>query len=95
MTLVCFLASFLPFLLASWKFAAQFSNFCNSINFEARINSNTTRQNDLKWRNACTGLKFDLEHFNGPQTKFIGDSSQKHPVHYFLDKSITMGQNIN
>ena len=35
---------------------------------------NTTTQNDLKWRKTCTGLKFDLEHFNGPQTKFIVDS---------------------
>ena len=25
-------------------------------------------------------FKFDLEHFNGPQTKFIGDSLYKHPV---------------
>ena len=23
---------------------------------------------------------FDLEHFNGPQTKFIGNSLYKHPV---------------
>ena len=41
---------------------------------------NTTTQNDLKWRKTCTGLKFDLEHFNGPQTKFIGNSLYKHPV---------------
>ena len=38
----------------------------------------------MKWRKTCTGLKFDLEHFNGPQTKFIGDSLYKHPV-YYLD----------
>ena len=43
-------------------------------------NCNTTRQNDLKWRKTCTGLKLDLEHFNGPQTKFIGNSLYKHPV---------------
>ena len=42
---------------------------------------NTTIQNDLKWRKTCTGLKFDLEHFYGPQTKFIRDSLYKHPVH--------------
>ena len=61
-------------------FSAQFSNYCNSLNFEAKINFNTTRQNDLKWRKTCTGLKFDLMHFNGPQTKFIRDSLYKHPV---------------
>ena len=55
-------------------FAVQFSNCSNSLNFEAKINFNTTRQNDLKWRKTWTGLKFDLEYFNGPQTKFIGDS---------------------
>ena len=61
-------------------FAARFSNCSNSLNFEAKINFNTTRQNDLKWRKTCTGLKFYLEHFNGPQTKFIGNSLYKHPV---------------
>ena len=34
----------------------------------------------MKWRKKCTGLKFDLVHFNGPQTKYIGDSLYKHPV---------------
>ena len=34
----------------------------------------------MTWRKTCTGLKFDLEHFNGPQTKFICDSLYKHPV---------------
>ena len=61
-------------------FSARFSNCCNSLNFEAKTNFNTTRQNDLKWRKTCTGLKFDLEHFNGPQTKFIVDSLYEHPV---------------
>merc|ERR1712218_281561 len=67
-------------LYASWPFAARFSNCSNSLNFEAKINFNTTRQNDLKWRKTCTGLKFDLEHFNAPLAKFIGDSLYKHPV---------------
>ena len=62
-------------------FAARFSNCCNSLNFEAKINFNATWQHELKWRKTCTGLKFDLEHFNGPQTKFICDSLYKHPVH--------------
>ena len=34
----------------------------------------------MKCRKTCTGLEFDLEHFNGPQTKFICDSLYKHPV---------------
>ena len=46
----------------------------NSPNFEAKINLNTTRQNDLKWRKTRIGLKLDLDHFYGPQTKFIRDS---------------------
>ena len=62
-------------------FSARFSNCSNSLNFEAKINFNTTRQNGLKWRETCTGLKFDLMHFNGPQTKFIRDSLYKHPVY--------------
>ena len=45
----------------------------------------TTKQNDLNWRKTCTGLKFDLEHCNGPQTKFIRDSLYKHPVNKILD----------
>ena len=61
-------------LFVNRPFAARFSNYSKSINF------NTTRQNDLKWRKTCTGLKFNLEHFNGPQTKFIGNSLYKHPV---------------
>ena len=68
-------------LLSNWLFAEKFSNCSNSLNFEAKINCNTTRQNDLKWRKTCTGLKFDLVHFNGPQTKFIRDSLYKHPVY--------------
>ena len=46
----------------------------NSLNFEAKINLNTTRQNDFKWRKTCIGLKFDLDHFYGHQTQFIRDS---------------------
>ena len=71
-------------LFVNRPFAAQFSSFSNSLNFEAKINFKTTRQNDLKWRKTCTGLKFDLKHFNDPQIKFIGDSLYKHPVLYIL-----------
>ena len=59
---------------------------------------NTTTQNDLKWRKTCTGLKFDLEHFNGPQTKFIGNSLYKHPVLHIplkLDEAQIKANNIN
>ena len=38
-----------------------------SLNFEAKINFNTSRQNELKWRKTCSGLKFDLEHFKWPK----------------------------
>ena len=67
-------------LSAKRQFSARFSNCSNSLNFEAKINCNTTKQNDLKWRKTCTGSKLDLVHFNGPQTKFIVDSLYKHPV---------------
>ena len=72
---------------AKRQFFARFSNCSNSLNFKAKINFKTTRQNDLKWRKTCTGLKFDLEHFNGPQTKFIGDSLYKHPVFWIYHQS--------
>ena len=80
MASVYFGVIFTLFRFLNWLFAAQFSNCSNSLNFEAKINFNTSRQNELKWRKTCTGLKFDLEYFNGPQTKFIGDSLYKHPV---------------
>ena len=67
-------------LLAKRQFSACFSNCSNSLNFKDKINCNTTKQNDLKWGKTYTGLKFDLVHFNGPQTKFIVDSLYKHPV---------------
>ena len=43
------------------------SNCSNSLNFEAKIKCNTIKPNVPKWRKTCTGLKFDLVHFNGPQ----------------------------
>ena len=67
-------------LLAKRQFSACFSNCSISLNFKDKINCNTTKQNDLKWGKTYTGLKFDLVHFNGPQTKFICDSLYKHPV---------------
>ena len=56
---------------ARWKFASWLSNCSNLINFEAKINCNTTRQNDLKCRKTCTGLKFDLLQFDCPQSHII------------------------
>ena len=56
--------------LSNCLFAEKFSNCSNSLNFEAKINCNTIKPNVPKWRKTCTGLKFDLVHFNGPQTKF-------------------------
>ena len=75
-----FLLHFYPLCLLGGNLLPNFSNCSNSLNIETKINFNTTRQNDLMWRKTCTGLKFDLEHFNGPQTKFIFDSLYKHPV---------------
>ena len=59
------------------KKADYFSNWSNSLNLEAKLNCNTTRQNGSKWRKSCTGSKYDLVHFNGPQIKFIFDSLYK------------------
>ena len=71
-------------LLAKRQISACFSNCSISLNFKDKINCNTTKQNDLKWGKTYTGLKFDLVHFNGPQTKFICDSLYKHPVFFIL-----------
>ena len=55
-------------LLSNWLFAEKFSNCSNSLNFEAKINCNTIKLNVPKWRKTCTGLKFDLFNFYGPQS---------------------------
>ena len=44
------------------------SNCSNSLNFEAKIKCNTIKPNVPKWRKTCTGLKFDLLNFYGPQS---------------------------
>ena len=62
-------------MLSNWLSAAKFSNCSNSLNFEAKINFNTNKPNVPKWRKTCTGLKFDLPHFYGPQShKNSGDN---------------------
>ena len=80
MASVYFDVIFALFCFLNWLYAAKFSNCSNPLNFEAKINCNSTKQNDWKWRKTCTGLKYDMVHFNGPQTKYIGDSLYKHPV---------------
>ena len=45
------------------------------MNFEANINCNTIKTNVPKWRKTCTGLKFDLFNFYGPQSHILsGDT---------------------
>jgi hypothetical protein len=46
----------------------KISNCSNSLNFEAKLNCNTIKPNVPKWRKTCTGLKFDLLDFYGPQS---------------------------
>ena len=46
----------------------KISNCSNSLNFEAKINCNTIKQNVPKWRKTCIGLKFYLLNFYGPQS---------------------------
>ena len=55
------------FLLANWWFAARFSSCSSSLNFEAKINFYTTKENCRKCRAKCTGLKLDLGPFSGSQ----------------------------
>ena len=73
------LVSFLLCLLSNWLFAEKFSNCSNSLNFEAKINCNTTKPNVPKWRKRCTGLKLDLVPFNGPQMQFLSDHNFEGP----------------
>ena len=66
-------------LLSNWLFAAKFSNCSNSLNFEAKINCNTIKPNVPKWRKTCTGLKFDLLHFCGPQSHLLSGDTFEGP----------------
>ena len=65
------------------QFSAHFSNCSNSLNFEAKINCNTTKPNVPKWRKRCTGLKLDLVPFNGPQMQFLSDHNFEGPCRSF------------
>ena len=44
-----------------------YGNCPNSLSFEAKIHCNTIKENCLKCRAKCTGIKLDLGPFNGPQ----------------------------
>ena len=66
-------------LLSNWLFAEKFSNCSNSLNFEAKINCNTFKPNVPKWRKTCTELKFDLLHFNGPQSHILSGDTFEGP----------------
>ena len=79
----------IQFCLLKGKLLLDFQIALKLFNFEAKINCNTTRQNVLNWRKKCTRLKFDLVHFNGPQTKFICDSLYKHPVCLIMQQKIS------
>ena len=59
------------FLLANWWFAARFSSCSSSLNFEAKINFYTTKENCRKCRAKCTGLKLDLGPFSGSQKRLL------------------------
>ena len=69
-------------LFANWQFAAQFSNYSNSLNFEAKINCNTIKPNVPKWRKTCTGLKFDLLHFYVSQSHLLSGGNLWGPCIY-------------
>ena len=62
--------------------ASKLSELEQFENFSAKINCNTIRQNVPKWGKICTGLKFDLVHFNGPQTKFKNIDNFEGPCSY-------------
>ena len=61
-TLFCFL---------NWLFAENFSNCSNSLNFEAKINCNTSKLNVPKCKKTCTELILDLLQFYGPQSHIL------------------------
>ena len=79
------------YLLANWEFAVRFSNSSNSLNFEAKINCNIFKPKVPKWGKTCTGLKFDLLHFNGPQSHILsGDTFDGPCISYFYSSFISM-----
>ena len=51
----------------------------------AKINCNTNRKNVLKWGKISTGLKFDLVHFIGSQTKLKNIDNFEGPCTFDTD----------
>ena len=71
MASVWFWWHFHSFCFLKLLFAEKYSRCSNSLNFEAKINCNTFKPNVPKWRKTCTGLQFDVVHFNGPQSHLL------------------------
>ena len=63
------LASLSHICLLTGNLLPDFQITLNSLNFEAKINFNTTKENCLKCRAKCTGLKLNLGPLNGPHTQ--------------------------
>ena len=70
------------FLLADWWFAARFSNCSSSLNFEAKSNFYTIKENCWKCRAKCTGLKLDLGPFSGSQKRLLFNRISWWPCSY-------------
>ena len=65
------LVHFHYFCFLNWSFAAKFSYCSNSLNFEAKINCNTSKLNVPKCKKTCTELILDLLQFYGPQSHIL------------------------
>ena len=77
------------FLLANWWFAARFSSCSSSLNFEAKINFYTTKENCRKCRAKCTGLKLDLGPFSGSQKRLLFNRISWWPCIYWCCRRLT------
>ena len=73
------------FLLADWWFAARFSNCSSSLNFEAKSNFYTIKENCWKCRAKCTGLKLDLGPFSGSQKRLLFNRISWWPCSHMLE----------
>ena len=83
------------FLLANWWFAARFSSCSSSLNFEAKINFYTTKENCRKCRAKCTGLKLDLGPFSGSQKRLLFNRISWWPcIFYLLPNSGQWGETM-
>ena len=71
MASVWFWWHFHSFCFLKLLFAEKYSRCSNSLNFEVKINFNTSKPNVPKWRKTFTWLQFDMVHFNGPQSHLL------------------------